>query len=106
MLGDIITELYGARSARRAIITSFAVSILASVSYQVIIALPPFPDEFGQAKQEALELALGPVWIVVLAGLRRLPRRPEPELLRRDPDEAPDGGAGPDRETVHLLRPR
>lgn len=69
VLGDIITELYGARSARRAIITSFAVSILASVSYQVIIALPPFPDEYGQAKQEALELALGPVWIVVLAGL-------------------------------------
>ena len=69
VLGDIITELYGARSARRAILTSFAVSILASISYQVIIALPPFPDEYGLAKQEALELALGPVWIVVLAGL-------------------------------------
>ncbi|GAA4527418.1 queuosine precursor transporter [Brachybacterium paraconglomeratum] len=69
VLGDIITELYGARSARRAIITSFAVSILASISYQVIIALPPFPDEYGLAKQAALELALGPVWIVVLAGL-------------------------------------
>ncbi len=69
VLGDIITELYGPRSARRAILTSFAVSILASLSYQVIIALPPFPDEYGLAKQEALELALGPVWIVVLAGL-------------------------------------
>jgi uncharacterized integral membrane protein (TIGR00697 family) len=69
VLGDIITELYGARSARRAILTSFAVSILASLSYQVIIALPPFPDEYGLAKQGALELALGPVWIVVLAGL-------------------------------------
>ena len=69
VLGDIITELYGPRSARRAILTSFAVSILASLSYQVIIALPPFPDEYGLAKQEALEVALGPVWIVVLAGL-------------------------------------
>lgn len=69
VLGDIITELYGPRSARRAILTSFAVSILASISYQVIIALPPFPDDYGLAKQEALELALGPVWIVVLAGL-------------------------------------
>ncbi|AXK45097.1 queuosine precursor transporter [Brachybacterium saurashtrense] len=69
VLGDMITELYGPRSARRAILTSFAVSILASLSYQVIIALPPFPDEYGLAKQAALELALGPVWIVVLAGL-------------------------------------
>ncbi|WP_114854832.1 queuosine precursor transporter [Brachybacterium sp. YJGR34] len=69
VLGDIITELYGPGAARRAILTSFAASILASISYQVIIALPPFPDEYGLAKQEALELALGPVWIVVLAGL-------------------------------------
>lgn len=69
VLGDIVTELYGPRAARRAIITSFSVSILASLSYFVIIALPPFPDEYGLAKQEALELALGPVWIVVLAGL-------------------------------------
>ncbi|PMC75896.1 queuosine precursor transporter [Brachybacterium sp. UMB0905] len=69
VLGDIITELYGPRAARRAIFTSFVVSVLASVSYHVIIALPPFPDEYGLAKQAALEVALGPVWIVVLAGL-------------------------------------
>lgn len=69
VLGDIVTELYGPRAARRAILTSFSVSILASLSYWVIIALPPFPDAYGLAKQEALELALGPVWIVVLAGL-------------------------------------
>ena len=69
VLGDIVTELYGPRAARRAILTSFSVSILASICYQVIIALPPFPDDYGLAKQAALELALGPVWIVVLAGL-------------------------------------
>ncbi|GAA1331120.1 queuosine precursor transporter [Brachybacterium rhamnosum] len=69
VLGDIVTELYGPRTARRAIIVSFAASILASLSYWAIIALPPFPDDYGLAKQEALELALGPVWIVVLAGL-------------------------------------
>lgn len=69
ILGDVITELYGARAARRAILTSFAVSILASLTYQAIIALPSFPDEYGMAKQSALELALGPVWIVVLAGV-------------------------------------
>lgn len=69
ILGDVITELYGLASARRAIFASFAASIVASIAYWVIIALPPFPDEYGLAKQAALELALGPVWIVVLAGL-------------------------------------
>lgn len=69
ILGDVITELYGPRAARRAIITSFTVSVIATLSYQVIIALPPFPDDYGLAKQDALELALGPVWIVVVAGL-------------------------------------
>lgn len=61
VLGDIVTELYGPRTARRAIIVSFAASILASLTYWAIIALPPFPDAYGLAKQEALELALGPV---------------------------------------------
>jgi len=69
VLGDIVTELYGPRAARRAILTAFTVSIIASISYQVIIALPPLSDEYGQAKQAALALALGPVWIVVIAGL-------------------------------------
>ncbi|WP_152352974.1 queuosine precursor transporter [Brachybacterium subflavum] len=69
IVGDIITELYGVRAARRAIIMGFVVNILAAICYQVIIALPPFPDDYGLAKQEAIETALGPVWIVVLAGL-------------------------------------
>jgi uncharacterized integral membrane protein (TIGR00697 family) len=69
ILGDIITEIYGVRAARRAIILGFLVNILAAVSYLVIIALPPFPDDYGLAKQEAITLALGPVWIVVLAGV-------------------------------------
>ncbi len=69
ILGDVITELYGPRAARRAILTSFAASALATLSYQVLIVLPPFPDEYGLAKQAAIEMALGPVWIVVLAGL-------------------------------------
>ncbi|MGP9695710.1 queuosine precursor transporter [Brachybacterium sp. AOP25-B2-12] len=69
ILGDVITELYGTRAARRAIITSFALNILAVACYQVIIILPGFTDDFGTAKQEALALALGPVWIIVLASL-------------------------------------
>lgn len=69
ILGDVITELYGPRAARRAIVTSFAMNLLAVLSYGIIIALPGFDDAYGQAKQSALEVALGPVWIVVLAGV-------------------------------------
>lgn len=69
ILGDVITELYGARAARRAILMSFAMNILAVIAYQVIIWLPGFTDEYGTAKQAALETALGPVWIIVLASV-------------------------------------
>ncbi|GAB2543729.1 queuosine precursor transporter [Brachybacterium huguangmaarense] len=69
ILGDVITELYGPRTARRAILTAFAMSILAVLCYQVIIALPGFDDDYGLAKQSALEIALGPVWIIVLASV-------------------------------------
>lgn len=69
VLGDIITELYGPRTARRAILTSFALNIFAVLCYTVIIALPGFNDDYGVAKQQALELAIGPVWIIVLASV-------------------------------------
>ena len=67
MLGDIIIELYGARSARRAILTSFAVSILASISYQVIIALPRSPTSTAWPAVGPRTALAG--LIVVLAGL-------------------------------------
>ncbi|MCC3270804.1 queuosine precursor transporter [Arthrobacter gengyunqii] len=69
ILGDVISEVYGFKAARRAIFTGFAVAALAAVSFAVIIALPGFDDDYGQAKQAALELALGPVWQIVLASL-------------------------------------
>lgn len=69
ILGDVITELYGVRAARRAILVSFALNVLAVICYQVIIVLPGFQDDYGLAKQQALEVALGPVWIIVLASL-------------------------------------
>lgn len=69
ILGDVITELYGVRAARRAILTSFALNILAVISYQVIIWLPGFHDAYATAKQSALETALGPVWLIVLASV-------------------------------------
>lgn len=69
ILGDMITEIYGPRAARRAIIGGFAGSILSVLVYTVIIALPGFDDDYGIAKQNALEVALGPVWVIVLASV-------------------------------------
>ena len=69
ILGDVISEVYGFKVARNAIIITFALSMFASLCYWVIIALPGFDDEFGTSKQAALEGALGPVPQIVLASL-------------------------------------
>ena len=69
ILGDVISEVYGFKVARKAIVTSFALSVFASLCYWVIIALPGFGDEYGASKQAALEGALGPVPQIVLASL-------------------------------------
>ncbi|WP_223935789.1 queuosine precursor transporter [Arthrobacter sp. StoSoilB5] len=69
ILGDVMSEVYGFKVARKAIVTSFALSVFASLCYWVIIALPGFTDEYGTAKQAAIEGALGPVPQIVLASL-------------------------------------
>lgn len=69
ILGDMITEIYGPRAAKRAIVTGFVANGFSVLMYTVIIWLPGFTDEFGIAKQQGLEVALGPVWIVVLASM-------------------------------------
>ncbi|UXM92363.1 queuosine precursor transporter [Paenarthrobacter sp. JL.01a] len=69
ILGDVMSEVYGFKEARKAIITSFALSVFASLCYWVIIILPGFDDEYGTAKQAAIEGALGPVPQIVLASL-------------------------------------
>ncbi|MGF6834614.1 putative integral membrane protein (TIGR00697 family) [Paenarthrobacter sp. TE4293] len=69
ILGDVMSEVYGFKVARKAIITSFALSVFASLCYWIIIVLPGFTDEYGTAKQAAIEGALGPVPQIVLASL-------------------------------------
>ncbi|MCU1566276.1 MAG: hypothetical protein JWQ56_1213, partial [Pseudarthrobacter sp.] len=44
ILGDVISEVYGFKVARKAIFTTFALSVFASLCYWVIIALPGFGD--------------------------------------------------------------
>ena len=69
IIGDVISEIFGFKVARKAIFTTFALSIFASLTYWVIIALPGFTDAYGVEKQHALEVALGPVPQIVLASL-------------------------------------
>lgn len=66
ILGDVISEVYGFKVARRAIITTFALSAFASLCFFIMIALPAAEWYDGQA---ALERTLGPVWQIVAASL-------------------------------------
>lgn len=66
IVGDVISEVYGFRASRRAIVTSFALSVFAAGCYWLFIALPGAVWYDGQ---EALERTLGPVWLIVLASL-------------------------------------
>ncbi|OYN91981.1 hypothetical protein CGZ91_00140 [Parenemella sanctibonifatiensis] len=69
ILGDVISEVYGPKAARRSIILGFSAALFAVLTFWAIIALPGFTDDYGLAKQEALEVALGPVWQIVAASL-------------------------------------
>ncbi len=69
ILGDVITEIYGPKAAKRAIITGFLANLASVAVYAIIIALPGFDDDYGIAKQAAIENALGPVWQVVAASM-------------------------------------
>ncbi|WP_285727244.1 queuosine precursor transporter [Psychromicrobium xiongbiense] len=69
ILGDVMSEVYGFKVTRRAILTTFALSVFASLTYWIIIILPGFDDDYGKAKQAALTEALGPVPLIVLASM-------------------------------------
>lgn len=66
IIGDVLSEVYGFKAARRAIIVGFAAAIMASVTFWIIIALPA-ADFY--ANQEALASVLGPVPLIVLASV-------------------------------------
>ncbi|HEY4576308.1 MAG TPA: queuosine precursor transporter [Yaniella sp.] len=66
IVGDIISEVYGFKASRRVIVTTFLISAFASLTYWIIIILPPAAFYDGQ---EALARTLGPVPLIVLASL-------------------------------------
>lgn len=66
VLGDVLAEVYGLGGARRAIFIGFAVSILASVTFLAVGAMPPAAD---YANQDAFVAVLGFVPRIVVASL-------------------------------------
>lgn len=66
IVGDVVSEVYGFKASRNAIITTFGLSIFAVACYWIIIGLPAAEFYDGQA---ALERTLMPVPMIVLASL-------------------------------------
>ena len=64
--GDILSEVYGFKAARKAILIGFAMSILAAITFWLVQISPP-ADAWGN--QEAFESVLGFVPRIVLASV-------------------------------------
>jgi uncharacterized integral membrane protein (TIGR00697 family) len=65
LLGDVLTEVYGIRSARRVIWLGFACNLVALGAIQAAIHLPALDPEF----QEQFEAVLGTTWRIFVASL-------------------------------------
>jgi uncharacterized integral membrane protein (TIGR00697 family) len=66
ILGDLLSEVYGFRKARRAILLGFGLSILASLTFWLVQISPPAD---GYENQAAFEAVLGFVPRIVLASV-------------------------------------
>ena len=66
ILGDVLSEVYGWKAAKRAIILAFAMSILAGLTFWLVQISPPAAEYENQA---AFEAVLGFVPRIVLASV-------------------------------------
>lgn len=66
IIGDVISEVYGFKAARRAIFTAFALMILTAVTFWVVQQAPAASWYEGQ---QAFEAVVAPVAIIVVASL-------------------------------------
>jgi uncharacterized integral membrane protein (TIGR00697 family) len=67
LLGDVLTEVYGFRAARRVILLGFACNLLAVAAIQLALRLPE--AEFWAENQDAYETILGTTWRIFVASL-------------------------------------
>jgi queuosine precursor transporter len=67
LLGDVLTEVYGFRVARRVILLGFACNLLAVAAIQIAIALPA--AGFWEENEAAFETVLGTTWRIFVASL-------------------------------------
>ena len=67
VLGDVLTEVYGFRAARRVILLGFACNVLAVAAIQIAILLPA--ADFWTENQDAYETVLGTTWRIFVASL-------------------------------------
>jgi len=66
IFGDVLTEVYGYRKARRAIIVGFAASVLAALTFLAVQYIPGAPE---YTNQSAFEAVLGFVPRIVAASM-------------------------------------
>jgi uncharacterized integral membrane protein (TIGR00697 family) len=66
VVGDLLSEVYGLRAAKRAILLGFAMSVLAALTFWLVQLSPPAE---GWGNQAAFEAVLGFVPRIVLASL-------------------------------------
>lgn len=66
VIGDVLSEVYGFRAARRAVLMGFAVAILAALTFFAVQLSPPAP---GYENQAAFEAVLGFVPRIVIASI-------------------------------------
>lgn len=66
ILGDVISEVYGFRAARRAIITGFSMALIAFLTFWIVQELPG--ASFYES-QVAYEAVVGPVGRIILASV-------------------------------------
>jgi len=67
LLGDVLTEVYGIRVARRVIALGFACNLLAVGAIQLAVHLPP--ADFWAENDAAFESTLGTTWRIFAASL-------------------------------------
>ena len=66
IIGDILSEVYGFKAARKAVLTGFAISVLAAMTFY-LVQISPAAD--GYENQSAFEAVLGFVPRIVLASI-------------------------------------